>query len=119
MKQQVTVYGIPNCDMTKKTTQWLTKNKVAFSFHDYKKEGIEKDKLEEWCGIVGWEIIFNKKSTSWRELSKAEQDKVVNQPAAIKIMLKNNSIIKRPVLELSNNKLVVGFNEKQYQQEIM
>lgn len=112
MKNTV-IYGIPNCDTTKKAMAWLQKNNIAFSFHDYKLQGISKEKLEEWCGKQGWETIFNKRSTTWRELPETEQNKVINQAAAIKIMLVNNSIIKRPIIE-QNNKIIVGFNENEY-----
>jgi arsenate reductase (glutaredoxin) len=104
------VYGIPNCDTTKKALTFLKKNKIVFTFHDYKQEGISKVKLEAWCKKTGWETIFNKRSTTWRELSEEEKKKVTDQTAAINIMLKNNSIIKRPVIEIGE-KLITGFNE--------
>ena len=110
---KVIIYGIPNCDTTKKAMAWLNKNNIAFSFHDYKLQGISKEKLNEWCNAKGWDTIFNKRSTTWRELSEAEQQKVTGQPAAIKVMLENNSIIKRPVIE-HNGKIIVGFNETEY-----
>lgn len=109
----IILYGIPNCDTTKKAMQWLKNNKIAFSFHDYKQEGISKQKLENWCSKLGWETIFNKRSTTWRELSEAEQNKVISQQAAIKVMMENNSIIKRPVIEFNNN-LLAGFKEEEY-----
>ena len=109
----VIIYGIPNCDTTKKAMAWLNKNKIPFSFHDYKLEGISRKKLEEWCHRAGLEIIFNKRSTTWKELPANEQAKATSKPAAIKIMMENTSIIKRPVIESGNN-LVVGFNEEQY-----
>jgi len=108
------VYGIPNCDTTKKALTWLSKKKIVFSFHDYKQQGINKEKLNEWCNKAGWEMIFNKRGTTWRELTEAEQKKVTDQPTAIKIMLQHNSIIKRPIIE-RGNKLAVGFNDEQYQ----
>ena len=109
----IIVYGIPNCDTTKKAIAWLKKNNVAFSFHDYKQEGVSKQKLEAWCNDKGWETIFNKRSTTWRELSEAEQKEVINQSAAIKLMMENNSIIKRPIIAY-NKKLLVGFNEDEF-----
>jgi arsenate reductase len=111
------LYGIPNCDTTKKGMAWLQKNNMAFSFHDYKLQGITKEKLNEWCDMKGWEVIFNKRSTTWRELPEAVQKKLVDQPSAIKIMLENNSIIKRPVLE-HDGKLIVGFNEIAYKDHL-
>jgi len=44
----MTVYGIPNCDTVKKSLDWLKKNKIDYEFHDYKKSGITKAKLEAW-----------------------------------------------------------------------
>ncbi len=109
----VIVYGIPNCDTTKKTLALLKKQNIDFSFYDYKQLGITTKKLEAWCEKKGWENIFNKRSTTWRELDEVEQKKVINQREAIKLMMKNNSIIKRPVIEV-DNKLLVGFNETEY-----
>jgi arsenate reductase (glutaredoxin) len=107
--KNIIVYGIPNCDTTKKAMLWLKKNNIAFTFHDYKLKAISKEKLEGWCSKEGWGTIFNKRSTTWRELPEAEQKKVVDQQQAIKVMLANNSIIKRPVIEY-NGKIMAGFN---------
>jgi arsenate reductase len=110
---RITLYGIPNCDTTKKAMALLKKNKIDFVFHDYKQDGINKHKLEEWCDRKGWETIFNKRSTTWRELPQAEQKKITSQSAAIKLMMQNNSIIKRPIIE-SGKELIVGFNETEF-----
>ena len=105
------VYGIPNCDSTQKALNWLKSKKLAFHFHDYKLLGITKDKLESWCEITGWEILFNKRSTTWKGLSIADQQKANGQTGAIEIMLKHNSIIKRPIVE-TGKELLVGYNEE-------
>lgn len=112
--RKVIVYGIPNCDTIKKTLNWLRKNKIAFEFHDYKKSGISKQKLVVWCKRAGWEVILNKKSSTWRVLDTAVKDKIINQAAAVKLMSENTSIIKRPVTESANN-FLIGFNEIEYQ----
>ena len=110
----ITVYGIPNCDTIKKTMDWFKKNKLQIIFHDYKKEGISKEKLTAWCKVTGWEILLNKKSTTWRGLSAAEQNNISGQSPAIQLMKQQTSIIKRPVIEF-NEKLFVGFDEKKLQ----
>jgi arsenate reductase len=107
------VYGIPNCDTIKKTLDWLKKNKINFEFHDYKKSGISKTKLETWCKLVGWEILLNKKSSTWRSLPLTVQEKITGQQSAIKLMIENTSIIKRPVIE-AENILLVGFDEEKF-----
>ena len=110
----IIIYGIPNCDTIKKTMDWFKKSKLETVFHDYKKEGITKEKLTAWCKQVGWEILLNKKSTTWRSLSPEEQSKITSQASAIQLMKMQTSIIKRPVIEV-DGKLLVGFDEKNIQ----
>jgi Spx/MgsR family transcriptional regulator len=109
----ITVYGIPNCDTIKKTLNWLKENKISYVFHDYKKSAITKTKLEQWSKKVGWEVLVNKKGTTWRKLPKEEQEKITNQATVIKLMMENNSLIKRPVVE-AGEKLLIGFNETDF-----
>jgi arsenate reductase (glutaredoxin) len=109
----MTIYGIPNCDTIKKTLNWFKENKIDFEFHDYKKSPITKSKLEAWSKKVGWDILLNKKGTTWRKLPVDQQGKITTQTAAIKLMMENNSIIKRPVVE-DGEKLLVGFNETDF-----
>ena len=114
---EIILYGIPNCDITKKAITWLNKKKISFSFHDYKQQGISKEKLNEWCDKVGLEVIFNKRSTTWRELPGPEQQNAANRQQAIRLMMEHTSIIKRPIIETGNN-LLVGFNEEQYNKQL-
>jgi len=32
--EKIMVYGIPNCDTTKKALNWLKENKAAYTFHE-------------------------------------------------------------------------------------
>ncbi len=105
------VYGIANCDTTKKTLSRLKQHKVEFSFHDYKTENIDALKLKEWCRQKGWETILNKRSTTWRGLTAAVQAAITNEKAAIGLMQQHTSIIKRPVIELNKTVVAVGFDE--------
>jgi Spx/MgsR family transcriptional regulator len=109
------VYGIPNCDTVKKATTWLQKHKIPFRFHDYKKLGITKDKVKSWCKQSEWETILNKKGTTWRQMDPAIQAKVMNIDSAAKILIENTSAIKRPLIELDEKVIVVGFDEATYQ----
>ena len=107
----VKLYGLPYCDGTIAVTKWLEAKGFAISLHNYKTDGVSKEKLEEWSRALGWEKILNKRSTTWRSLSKEEQGKVVDEQSAIDAMLKNTSLIKRPVIEFEKE-LLIGFDEK-------
>lgn len=109
------IYGIPNCNTVKKSIDWLKNNQHTFEFHDFKKKGITRQKLEEWLDIVPFEKLINKKGTTWRKLSKEKQDEVQNKEAAINLMLHNPSVIKRPVVE-NEGKIIIGFDEAAFSQ---
>ncbi|MCO5239791.1 MAG: Spx/MgsR family RNA polymerase-binding regulatory protein [Chitinophagaceae bacterium] len=110
------IYGIPNCDSVKKAIAWLKKEKIDFTFHNFRESGITTARLNTWCKQVSWEQLLNKKSTTWRSLTPEEQAAVINQKAAVQVMLTHHSIIKRPVIEYAG-KIITGYNEALYEQE--
>jgi arsenate reductase len=109
-----TLYGIRNCDTMKKAWTWLDEHGVAYAFHDYKKQGIDRAKLEAWAGQVGWEVLLNRAGTTFRKLPEADRTGL-DQAKAIGLMLAQPSMIKRPVLE-TGGRLLVGFKPEQYAQ---
>ena len=113
-KATVTIYGIPNCDTMKKARTWLDDQGVAYDFHDYKKVGIDRTKLEAWSIKVGWETLLNRAGTTFRKLPDAEKQGL-DERKAIALMIAQPSLIKRPVLELARGKLLVGFKPEIYE----
>ena len=101
------IYGIKNCDTMKKARAWLDKHGVDYAFHDYKTAGIEREKLERWAKKVGWETLLNRAGTTFRKLPDKDKDGLTEKKA-VALMLKQPSMIKRPVLELGGGKLLVG-----------
>jgi arsenate reductase len=110
----ITIYGIKNCDTMKKARAWLDKAGVDYAFHDYKTAGIEKDRLEKWTKRAGWETLLNKAGTTFKKLPDKDKEGL-SEAKAVKLMLAQPSMIKRPVLELGGGKLLVGFKPEQYQ----
>ncbi len=108
---KVQLYGLPNCDSTQAVIKWLKEKGHEVMLHNYKTDGIKIEKLKQWSKAIGWEKLLNKRSTTWRSLPKDEQANVTNESNAIFVMLKNTSLIKRPVIEFGN-KLFLGFDEK-------
>lgn len=112
MPKAVTIYGIKNCETMKKARAWLETRGVAYVFHDYKAEGIERGTLEGWARELGWEVLLNRAGTTFRKLP--DEDKAgLTHKKAIALMLEQPSLIKRPVLN-AGGKLLVGFKPEQY-----
>ncbi len=107
----ITLYGIKNCDSVKKACQLLTRHNIPYHFHDFKLAGVDKTLLQKWLTQVDWEMLLNRRGTTWRRLP--DTDKMnINQASAISLMLANPSLIKRPVVDI-DNKIYVGWEALQ------
>jgi Spx/MgsR family transcriptional regulator len=105
----IKIYGIKNCDTMKKTFAWCETNNISHEFHDYKKLGVPRDKLVEWCRALGWKTLINTKGQTWRKLTP-EQQAITTQSQAVALMMEYPSVIRRPVVENAEGQLLVGFD---------
>jgi len=108
----ITIYGIRNCDTMKKARAWLEAKGVAYDFHDYKTAGIDEGRLRAWARELGWEKLLNRAGTTFRNLLEADKA-ALDEEKAIALMLANPSMIKRPVLDLGDRR-IVGFRAEEY-----
>ena len=99
------LYGIPNCDTVKKARVWLEERGVGYVFHDYKKAGIDRASLERWVNEHGWETVLNRAGTTFRKLPDADRANL-DADKAVALMLAQPSMIKRPVLDLGDRRIV-------------
>ncbi len=113
--KKTTLYGIPNCDTVKKARTWLADNGLEFDFHDFKKQGLERATVAAWLEQLDWEVLVNRKGTTWRKLPDERRAVVVDKAGALELMLEAPSVIKRPVLA-GAGPLHVGFSDDAYRQ---
>ncbi len=113
------IYGIKNCDTMKKALKWLDAQGVAYTFHDYKKDGLSPGLADTFLKHVDMDTLINKRGTTYRQLDDATKAKLTEQDLATakQVMLDNPSIVKRPVLEKAGQYLI-GFKAEQYQEFI-
>jgi Spx/MgsR family transcriptional regulator len=112
-RMSVRIYGIRNCDTMKKAFAWLDEHRIAFDFHDYRKDGVPSDRLAAWCEVLGWEALINTTGTTWKRLAPAEQS-IAGIDDAIALMTARPSVIRRPVLETGSGELLIGFDPARY-----
>ncbi|MFC7049174.1 ArsC family reductase [Emcibacter nanhaiensis] len=110
----ITVYGIKNCDTIKKALKWLEEKGQEFQFHDYRKDGIEETWLRERVAELGWENLLNRRGTTWRKLPD-EVKNSVDEEQAIRLMIEQPAMIKRPLFDLGTERRL-GFSKKDQEQ---
>ena len=108
MNKLIQLYGIKNCDTVKKALVYLNDRDVNYQFIDFRKNPISQQVLIKMVESVGWELLINKRSTTYRSLSEEEKSNINYE-----LVLKLPTLIKRPVLVQDEN-IMVGFSENQY-----
>lgn len=109
----ITLYGIPNCDTVKKARAAVDSKGLAYTFHDFKKQGVPEKQLDAWIKALGWEALVNRKGTTWRKLDDATKASIVDAASARALMLAQASVIKRPVVEQDGRVLGAGLEAAQ------
>ncbi|MFM2066433.1 MAG: hypothetical protein RLZZ584_1342 [Pseudomonadota bacterium] len=108
------VHGIPNCDSVRKARTWLEARGIAYTFHDFRKHGLDAITLEAWCRLVDWTVLLNRKGTTWRQLGDAQRASAVDATSACALMFAQPSLIKRPVIAWPDGNLSVGVDLDDY-----
>ena len=111
MKQPI-VYGITNCDTVKRALAWLEDRGVEHGFHDFKRNGVPQERLDDWIARLGWEAVINRKGTTWRKLDEGAKAAVIDARSACQAMVEHSSLIKRPVVEWPDGEITVGFTHE-------
>ena len=109
------LYGISpnNCDTVKKAQKWLLQNNLPYTFHDYRKDGLDKSLLKIFLANLEWTDLINKRSTSFRQLS-AQQKENLSAETVIELFIEFPTLIKRPLL-IHNNQCQLGFKIATYE----
>ena len=116
----ITIYGIKSCSTMKKAFTKLDELGVNYDFHDYKKQGIDKESVQRWVDALGIDKVLNKRGTTWRKLDEEQKQAAdSNVDKAIDLLIDNTSMIKRPIVEgelTDKNKpiLLCGYDETEF-----
>jgi arsenate reductase (glutaredoxin) len=110
------LFGIPNCDTVKRSRAWLEDRGVEHRFHDFKKGGVPRDRIDAWIERLGWEALLNRQGTTWRKLDEGAKAAVIDAASAREAMLAHPSLIRRPIVEWPNGDITVGFTHDGFKQ---
>lgn len=107
------LYGIAHCDTVKKARIWLADNGIEFEFVDFKKVPPSEDLIRQWLGQIPLETLLNKRGTTWRKLGEEEKSQAEEADGAVRLMVAQPSLIKRPIL-VRGDTFYCGFSAPDY-----
>ncbi|WP_457560265.1 arsenate reductase family protein [Caminibacter sp.] len=108
------VYGIKTCGSVKRAIKFFNDREIEYEFIDFKKTPIGCEKIDEWLKKVDINTLFNKRGTKYRQLKLKELN--LDEEGMREWLCKENLLIKRPVIELDDGRVIVGFDEEKYQE---
>ncbi len=114
----MTLYGIANCDRCRAALRWLSEHGTNPVFHDLRSDGLAADKVREWIGRIGLAELVNRRSASWRALDDAEREAMTRPDSAIALICRQPTLLRRPVLETADGRLIQGFDAGLYEREL-
>ncbi|MGM0823776.1 MAG: Spx/MgsR family RNA polymerase-binding regulatory protein [Pseudomonadota bacterium] len=108
----LTLYIISNCDTCRKARKALDEKGIPFKTYDLRKDGLSAALLEHILHRVPLVEAINKRSKTWRELSDEEKDFDAN--SGRELLLKHPTLLKRPLLEVDDETMLVGYQDGDY-----
>ena len=117
------VFGIKNCSTVKKSLTWLEEKKIPYEFLDVKKSVLSESLLKLWMDNIPkpytWENLINKSGMTWRKLPDSKKNMELDKKHAIKLIMENASIMKRPVILKNKTIVTIGFDESEFNTKIL
>jgi arsenate reductase-like glutaredoxin family protein len=78
-KPVTTLYGIRNCDTVKSARAVAGRARRAYTFHDFKLQGVPTPALDHWLAAVGWETLLNRQGTDLAQARRRHENRRVRR----------------------------------------
>ncbi len=98
MAVSVVFYGLVNCDRCRQALKFVQAKGVSACLHDLRRDGLCAERLENWLTELGPELLLNKRSTTWRNLTAEWKE----NPNLHALLREHPTVMKRPLVVLSS-----------------
>ena len=93
----VKLYGVPACRQIQKSKKLFEEKNIDYEFVNVKKTPLSAVKLQEMVARLGLPAMVNSKGPTYRKLGL--KGKVLSDDELVRILLENQNMINRPLLE--------------------
>ncbi|WP_320667303.1 arsenate reductase family protein [Prochlorococcus sp. MIT 1307] len=109
MTSKLQIYSYSSCSTCKKALKWLQENNLNYTLIDITQNPPEKEMLIKAMKDLGSrKSLFNTSGLSYRALG-AKVVQSMSDSEAIKALLSDGKLIKRPFLITQEDKILIGF----------
>ena len=103
------------CSTCKKAEKFLKDNNIKYDIRDIKINNPSKEEIDQFVKLSGKDIksFFNTSGLVYKELCLKDKLSNMSYEEKLEVLSTNGMLVKRPIL-VTDNKVYVGFNEKQW-----
>ena len=106
----------PKCSTCMKAKKWLEEKEIEFEQRDIKEEKPTAEELKTWWRKSGLPLkrFFNTSGKLYKEMQLKDRIPNMSEDEQIELLASDGMLVKRPIL-VQNEKVLVGFKEKEWQ----
>jgi len=110
----------PRCTTCRKAKKWLADNGVEVSERSITEQNPTAGELTEWIKTSGLPVsrFFNTSGILYREQHIKDKVRILPDDELIDLLATNGMLVKRPIV-VSNDIVLVGFNEKNWTEKLL
>lgn len=103
------------CSTCKKAEKFLKDNNVKYEIRDIKTNNPSREEIDQFVKLSNKDIksFFNTSGLVYKELGLKDKLSNMSYEEKLNVLSTNGMLVKRPIL-VTDNKVYVGFNEKQW-----
>ena len=107
----------PKCSTCKKAKKWLLDNNIEFTDRNIVEDTPTIEELKKWINDSKKDIkkFFNTSGLKYKELNLKEKLTNMTDEEKIKLLSSDGMLIKRPLV-VTENKILTGFREKEWEE---
>lgn len=115
----VKIYCYSRCSTCKKALKWLEDNGIEYSSIDIKEDNPDETTLRQLHKKSGLPLrrFFNTSGKLYRKMELSKKLSDMSEDEMFRLLASDGMLVKRPLL-IKDDKVLVGFNEKDWSEEI-
>ena len=112
--------GYKKCSTSNRAELWLKEKNIDYSFRPIKEENPTANELKTWHKKSGLPLkrFFNTSGMLYKELNLKEKLAEMSEEEQINLLASNGMLVKRPIL-ISDNFVLVGFKENEWENKLL
>lgn len=109
----------PKCSTCQKAKKWLDSHNIEYTDRHIVEDNPSYDELKEWFEKSGLPIkkFFNTSGLLYKEMKLKDKLPAMSEEEQLKLLATNGMLVKRPLL-VDGEKVLVGFKEAEWAENI-